>query len=492
MKFRRLQISGFKNLNSCDIEFPNSPLISAVIGSNGSGKSNLTEAIIQILIGFYFEKPPKFQFKLEFVTQNREVVLERILTSVQIHVDGERIPLDAFARRLRDGQAQVFYPELTLIYYSGECRRVEKLISRYSRHFQKITREPDTDRQRPLFVQSSNQQSKIILLSLFAHKHNELLRMLRLEAIQELSLNLRSPEGFDPDRDEPKLWNTQGSIRRIVAAIDETADRQTDASHLVTESDSTVPTPRRGSSKGYIERKYEFSTGKDGGLEKLAERLAKSGDNLYLALEALRSRSLFRSVKFEILGRDSESAFDFDQLSEGEKQLLAVIGALKLTNQNDNLVLLDEPDTHLNPGWSWEYPSMLGQALGSERQRNSTVLMATHDPVMISGMLRDQVLLAHSPSSGKASFTRPVRDPRGQGVANLLCSREFFGLPSSLDKETQRLMDERLELSLKGELTAEDKRRLARLNELLQIVQPGLSEWDPEFVEFLRSRRSPS
>lgn len=51
MKLRRLQIEGYKNIRSCDIEFTQSPLINAVIGSNGSGKSNLIEAILSILVG---------------------------------------------------------------------------------------------------------------------------------------------------------------------------------------------------------------------------------------------------------------------------------------------------------------------------------------------------------------------------------------------------------------------------------------------------------
>ena len=46
MKLKRLQVEGYKNVRSCDIEFTQSPLINAV---NGSGKSNLIEAIIQIL-----------------------------------------------------------------------------------------------------------------------------------------------------------------------------------------------------------------------------------------------------------------------------------------------------------------------------------------------------------------------------------------------------------------------------------------------------------
>jgi hypothetical protein len=115
--------------------------------------------------------------------------------------------------------------------------------------------------------------------------------------------------------------------------------------------------------------------------------------------------------------------------------------------------------------------------------------MATHDPVTISGLVAQQVFLANASGTDQAVFEHPRRNPRGQGIANLLCSSEFFGLPSSLDKKTQRLMDERLGLSMKETLSEADKQRLRELNEMLEILQPGISERDPDYVEFLRSRR---
>jgi len=82
-----------------------------------------------------------------------------------------------------------------------------------------------------------------------------------------------------------------------------------------------------------------------------SDRLARSGDNLCLALEHLRIRGISRSVSFQLKGPAGDDLFEFDQLSEGEKQLVAVIGAFYLVDRPDNLVLLDEPDTHLNPQW---------------------------------------------------------------------------------------------------------------------------------------------
>jgi hypothetical protein len=130
---------------------------------------------------------------------------------------------------------------------------------------------------------------------------------------------------------------------------------------------------------------------------------------------------------------------------------------------------------------------MLAEAFGPDPLQRSTVLMATHDPVIISGMVREQVVMAQKPSPEQPLFSRPRRNPRGQGVANLLCSSEFFGLPSSLDKETQKLMDERLAISIKLKLNADDKARLKALNEQLEIL-PGVSERDPDYVAFLRQR----
>lgn len=361
------------------------------------------------------------------------------------------------------------------------------MIGAYRRDFERLTQNPDSDRHRPLFVQTTNAQAQVILLALYAHGHAGLLARLGLGRLVDVVLVLRSPTGFNPEQHEPKLWNTVGAVRRVVAAINETA---------LSEESRRITRPHaqgNDSNSDYREqRSYRFSddSGSEKSVVQLAARLARGGDNIYLALEHLRARDIFVSASYRLIGQREHEPFEFDQLSEGEKQLLAVIGALQLTNRPDNLVLLDEPDTHLNPKWTWDYPSMLADALDEEQRSRSTVLMTTHTPIMISGMTSDQVLLANRPSEGGSAFTRPRRHPRGQGIANLLCSSEFFGLPSSLDSETQKLLDARLAISLKENLSDEDRERLKELNSQLEILTPGISERDPEYVKFLRERHS--
>jgi energy-coupling factor transporter ATP-binding protein EcfA2 len=240
MKLVRLRVKDYKNLRDCEIDFAQPFLLNAIIGANGSGKSNLIEAILHILIGFYFKKSPPFNFRFEFEAQERRVTLEGQDRKLSVHVDGESKSIEYFAERLRDGSGQVYYPELTFVYYSGECQRVRRLLKRYERDFQRLTRKPDTDKYRPLFVETSNEQSDVILLALFAHRQMTFLNHLGLTEVVNVSLELRSPQAFDPKRHEPKLWGSEGAVRRIVAAIDEMAlSQESHRQNKVQAEDST-------------------------------------------------------------------------------------------------------------------------------------------------------------------------------------------------------------------------------------------------------------
>ena len=462
MKLHRLWIDRFKNLRNCEVTFEQPYLLNAIIGGNGSGKSNLVEAVLHILLDTYLNKAPPFDFNLAYETQGRHVELLAAGGRLRAIVDEQEMPIRHFARRLRDGDAQVFYPESTFAYYSGECDRVRSLVRRYTVSFRQLVQDPERDNLRPLFVLSTNQQARHILLGLIAHRHVGFLERLDISGARDIKIILRSPKGFDSERDEPVLWGTTGKVRKTIAALAETAEQE-DSQRAVTliegESARTVSFTET--------RTYSYSNNFRGTKPEndLGRWLESGRDNLYLALEHLAARGILQGVEYRLNGRADGESFDFDQLSEGEKQLIAVIGAIRLTNQRDNLILLDEPDTHLNPQWSWEYPEMLEDAFDAPQREHSTVLMATHDPVVISGLVRQQVFLANAINTETSVFNHPRRNPRGQGIANLLCSSEFFGLPSSLDKNTQALMDERLRLIVRETLSEADQRRLTELNE---------------------------
>ncbi len=185
MRLKYLKIDGFKNLQDCEIHFAQDQRLNVVIGKNGSGKSNIIEALLQILVGVDFRRPPSFNFVLQYETQRRFVDMRNEGGSFSVEVDGAPMRLRTFSGRLRLGPAQVYYPELAFVYYSGECLRIRNLVKRYRRHFTGLTRGSGTDRFRSLFVQSANDESKIILMALFAHRVVKLLDLLKIREIVE-------------------------------------------------------------------------------------------------------------------------------------------------------------------------------------------------------------------------------------------------------------------------------------------------------------------
>jgi len=388
-----------------------------------------------------------------------------------IKVDGREWSRSYFKKRVRETEQMPPFPALVFCYYSGTCDRTKKLIKKYNRSYQARIRSQSEDLER-LFVFSDVDHAGMCLLGLFAHRHQGLLERLSLSRMGKFRVTLSPPETYSMEKDDPKYWGTEGGIRDFIADLDNYA------------RESYEPFGK-SRTDGLLElRTYVLDTDQ---IEKVGAALERRKANLFSMLQVLETKKMLQEIKFEVVHADTGAIFEVDELSEGEKQLLCVIGGLKLSYQKECLVLLDEPDTHLNPVWSWEYDSLLRYALQENQQKNSTVALATHDPVVISGLTKDQVLIARI-VDGRLIYEQPHRNPRGQGVANVLTS-EYFGLPSSLDKNTQSLLDERISLAYKHEpLTDEERESLRAINESLDELGLSISFRDPEYAQFERSR----
>jgi len=147
--------------------------------------------------------------------------------------------------------------------------------------------------------------------------------------------------------------------------------------------------------------------------------------------------------------------------------------------------LLDEPDTHLNPAWKLEYMDLLRDVVGESK--TSHVLVVTHDPLLVGGLLKEQVQIFHTHGPEKRIVVSPPEeDPIGMGVAGLLTS-ELFGLRTTLDLETQRKLDRKKELAVKEKLRPEEKTELKILNEELASMGFLSTFRDPLYSRFLKA-----
>jgi len=159
---------------------------------------------------------------------------------------------------------------------------------------------------------------------------------------------------------------------------------------------------------------------------------------LFRDLEALATLGLFYRVSAHV--HQYGKIIPMEHMSEGEHQFVSLLGLLLATNEHESLLLLDEPDTHLNPNWSRSLVQWLGKA--GEESPTSQIIIATHNPLTFAGFQQEQVILLRRDRIRGVTAESPRYAPRGMGV-NLLLTGDFYRLPSALDPQTQASLERR-------------------------------------------------
>ncbi|WP_415843074.1 hypothetical protein [Vibrio parahaemolyticus] len=160
---------------------------------------------------------------------------------------------------------------------------------------------------------------------------------------------------------------------------------------------------------------------------------------------------------------------------------MTVLGLLKFTGGKDSLFLLDEPDTHLNPSWAIKYLKFLRDFVPNHD--TSHLLMVTHHPLAIAELKKQQVQVMWKDDDYNVHSREPYVDPRGIGFMSTLT--EIFGLNTTLDLETQKLVDDRNSLAHLQQRSSEQDDELTMLNDQLNRLGFSVENREPLYNEFL-------
>jgi ABC-type multidrug transport system ATPase subunit len=206
-------------------------------------------------------------------------------------------------------------------------------------------------------------------------------------------------------------------------------------------------------------------------------------------LESTYVSQLIDEVRIKVKLKKNDGTVTFRELSEGEQQLLTVLGLMRFTAENESLFLLDEPDTHLNPRWSVDYLNYIKDFVGSSGDETSHVVLTTHNPLAVAELLKEQVqILVRDKDNLKISSQMPDIHPRGMGYAGVITS-DLFGLEAAVDTHTLELLEEKRKLSAQvGELKKEQVDRLRELNSKLEEYGFKYEMRDPVYTEYLKAR----
>lgn len=487
MRINRLIIPSYRNLRSFEIDFDKSQSTTVLLGRNGSGKSNLIEAIVEIFRELELGGAPDFNYTLVYECQGHSVTVmhdqSKPSRRLSVDVDGKRLTMKEL-----DARGHEFLPAHVFGYYSGWSGRLERTFEAPTRkRYRDLLANPDDDLPFRRFFFCRREYSQLALLAFFLSEDPEasalMERYLDIVGFESALFVLKKPwwggkrQGRADADVEPAAWNATGAFLPFLRRLWGVA-----LAPIRHDEEVARPIPR---DRERTERIYLFV--RDAAALLGLKAPHESPKAVFANLEALFLCDLVDEVRVVVRKRDG-TRVRFTQLSEGEQQLLTVLGLLRFTQGDEALYLLDEPDTHLNPVWTYDFLKLLQDNI---RATKGQLIVATHNPLMIGSLRKKQVRLL-SVTEGRNAAVEPEHDPLGIGVEGLLKS-EFYGLRSTLAPEVLSRIDQHYELLGKENKTDEEQTKLAQLANELNALGIARTHPNPYFEAFATAlaRRAP-
>lgn len=505
----------FKNLKNVTIDFDQDHWVTVVIGWNGTGKSNVLEALAIIfrdLIGK--KRTPAFAFQLAYrmgageslrhihidadPDREKEPFTIHVATDAQARGEGTLTPFiegEESVSALRGKAIKLtaflnadneYLPRYVFSYYSGESPRMHEVFRPYLENYDSKLRNGEDPGLKRLFY-AMPVHSQFVLLA-FLIQQSDVVRAflddhLGLdtdEGIESVLFVLRQPPWKSKAADgDSRFWNARGVVRDFLSRLYDIALAPVEISRRVSTSIWNKET---------LQFKYLYV--KDiAALRRLVGN--QSPAQFFRDLESTYVSELIEEVRIRVRLKKNDGSVTFRELSEGEQQLLTVLGLLRFTAEDESLFLLDEPDTHLNPRWCVDYLNYLKSFVGqnSEGQDNSHIVLTTHNPLAIAELVKEQVqILYREAGSRTVRAENPAVDPKGMGFAGIVTS-DMFGLGTSLDKATNADLLALHQLSTQQTpLSDADRTKLVEIRTRLEGLDFNFASRDRLEQEYLRAR----
>ncbi len=482
MRIDWLKIPNHRNLRNLEINFDQKEdePITVLLGHNGSGKSNLFEAMVEIFRELEFARPASFAYSIKYFCYGNTIEVNsnpEASRRMKIIVNGKTTSQSEFRKSI-----DFYLPRYVFAYYSGWSPRLEQQFGTPTRaYYNKVLQNSDLPPRRFFFCRKD--YSQLVLLAFFLTNDPSAKRILdeylsfNIDSFESALFVIKRPwwgRNARPNRQDPvdpRFWYAAGAFRPFLARLWEQA-------LAPIRNTETVERDIRRSGE-ITERVYLFIKNQ----QQLSELQQKyeSIRLFFFNLESLFLCDLIDEVRVKVRKKDG-NIVTFNQLSEGEQQLLTVLGLLLFTQDDESLFLLDEPNTHLNPIWTYDYFELLRKNI---RTKNSQVMVVTHDPLMVGSLYKNQVRIVLQ-ENGSATATEPEYDPKGVGIEGLLKS-DLYGMRSSLPQDVLDDIDLQNKLLALPDRTQEQEDQLSKATQRLEKLGVTRSHPNPLFDLFTKA-----
>jgi ABC-type cobalamin/Fe3+-siderophores transport system ATPase subunit len=356
MRLQKLKInSRFKNLDAFEIDFSNKAGITVLIGNNGSGKSNILEAISSIFAGLYDRKHnPIFNYELVYNKDIYKVEVKFELGVYEFKINGNV-----------DNLKPEHLPSQVISSYSGEETRLwDKYYWAFYEEYIKAIRGATLPNSNLVYINKF--YWNIALLTLHFYD---------FAAFTDIRDFCHTTLGINPFNtvkftfDIPKLTDW---VKPLRPAAPEELNPVTNFVLALN--------PMR-------EPSIEID------LAEFKNRLANFSEiEVFRYLTASFMPKADKLItKIEI---NYNNNLEAECLSEGEKKLLLIMLILEVVGDENSLILLDEPDSHIHLSRKEEIQKLL------TKYSNRENIITTHSPTLTHNFdLKHITMLTRKPNN---------------------------------------------------------------------------------------------
>jgi AAA15 family ATPase/GTPase len=348
MRITKVYIKEYKNLYDFNWELEDTP-ISVIVGKNASGKTNLLAALVEIFIyalHYVQGKSSKssFDFSISYVKEDNVLITFKDKFSLYQN--------DNPTQAIQDSTA---LPEKIFAYYAGESKTISKLIIE--------------NKAFDLFAYLFPQDNHFLLLSMFGSrleriKENILHKQFGIKELISFDIVIQNP--YSKKIDNPSISNFFGAPPDLTIFFQKLKDiSQTSRGNVVFRNGQLTLTIGKDKFDTLMENMYEY--------------------DLYQTFQRCSSLGFIRKIdQFQFIKEGVENPIGYEDLSEGERQRLGLLGAFAVYQGKETLFLLDEPDAFAHPRWQWDFVPDLYDAIGHTASQQ--VIFTTHSPIVLSSL----------------------------------------------------------------------------------------------------------
>ena len=475
MKIDKVFIEDFKNLRNFSIDINETKLHTVLLGQNAAGKSNFIEAIVLIFRDLDHERETIFNYQIEYRCNGNFIKAiggPNLKGTYQLYLGIEQNNIIVYqskplSKKLFKEDKDSYLPKHVFSYYSGISDRLLEYFDRHQIRFRDDLLRGIDHPIRKLFY-ARNIHSHFVLMSFFSFSDSKIQEFLSeyldITGLESVLFVFKEPNWLR-NKNPEDFWGAKGLVRSFLEDL-----WKISMAPIVTTETVRVDFVKRTS-----QQQMYLYVSNETKLQELADKY--SNHSLFFKiLESTYVSDLIQEVRIKVKKRNIDGNITFKELSEGEQQLLTVLGLIRFTKEKESLFLLDEPDTHLNPLWKWKYMSLLRNIV--DRNDRSQIIMTTHDPLVIGDLTKEEIRIFQTnkfvDGEGKefikTEALEPDFDPKGLGVAGILLS-PIFGLSTTLGPETQNELNEYRKLEVleqQGALTTSQKMSLEKYSEFFE------------------------